>query len=111
MANENTAGWNFLTNHAHVLICLARDGQQPLRQVALAVGITERAVQRIVADLEEAGYLERERVGRRNCYVIHPEGRLRHPLEAHRTIGSLLDLVVTRRASERIDVGGHGSEI
>ncbi|MFO8026729.1 MAG: winged helix-turn-helix domain-containing protein [Opitutales bacterium] len=110
MSQTTTAQWNFFTNHAHVLICLARNGQQPLREVALSVGITERAVQRIVAELEEAGYLERERVGRQNCYVIHTEGRLRHPLEAHRTIGNLLDLVVPR-ASERIDVGGHGSEI
>ncbi|MFU8847881.1 MAG: helix-turn-helix transcriptional regulator [Opitutales bacterium] len=102
--------WNFFTNHAHVLICLARNGQQPLREVALSVGITERAVQRIVAELEEAGYLERERVGRQNCYVIHTRGRLRHPLEAHRTIGNLLDLVVPR-VNERSDLGGHGSEI
>ena len=111
MANGTVSHWNFLTNHTHVLICLARDGQQPLRRVALAVGITERAVQRIVSDLESAGYLERERIGRQNCYSIHPEGRLRHPLEAHRTIGNLLDLVVTRPTSERVDVGGHGSEI
>lgn len=110
MSLTATPQWNFFTNHAHVLICLARNGQQPLREVALAVGITERAVQRIVAELEEAGYLERERIGRQNYYVIHTEGRLRHPLEAHRTIGNLLDLVVPR-TSERLDVGGHGSEI
>lgn len=102
--------WNFFTNHAHVLICLARNGEQPLREVALSVGITERAVQRIVAELEDAGYLERKRVGRQNRYVIHSEGRLRHPLEAHRSIGDLLDVVVPR-ASKRYDVGGHGSEI
>jgi len=110
MSQTATPHWNFFTNHAHVLICLARNGQQPLREVALAVGITERAVQRIVAELEGAGYLERERIGRQNSYVIHPEGRLRHPLEAHRTIGNLLDLVVPR-TSGRSDVGGHGSEI
>ncbi|MEM8549423.1 MAG: winged helix-turn-helix domain-containing protein [Verrucomicrobiota bacterium] len=86
--------WTFFTNHAHVMICLARNPEQPLREVALAVGITERAVQRIVADLEEAGYLNRERDGRRNTYSIHPEVRLRHPLEAHRSIGDLLDVVV-----------------
>lgn len=107
---SDTPQWNFFTNHAHVLICLARKPEQPLREVALAVGITERAVQRIVAELVEAGYLERERVGRQNCYVIHTEGRLRHPLEAHRTIGDLLDVVVPR-AAKRIDLGGHGSEI
>lgn len=102
--------WNFFTNHAHVLICLARKPEQPLREVAMSVGITERAVQRIVAELEEAGYLERKRVGRQNCYIIHTEGQLRHPLEAHRTIGDLLDVVVPR-TSKRIDLGGHGSEI
>lgn len=110
MSESNLPHWNFFTNHAHVLICLARNAEQPLREVALSVGITERAVQRIVAELEEAGYLERERVGRQNCYVIHTGGRLRHPLEAHRTIGDLLDVVVPR-ASIRLDVGGHGSEI
>jgi len=110
MSQSTTPHWNFFTNHAHVLICLARNSQQPLREVAISVGITERAVQRIVAELEEAKYLERERVGRQNCYVIHTGVRLRHPLEAHRTIGNLLDLVVPR-SSERIDVGGHGSEI
>ncbi len=110
MPQQNTPQWNFFTNHAHVLICLARNGQQPLREVALAVGITERAVQRIVAELEEAGYLERERVGRQNCYVIHTQGRLRHPLESHRTIGNLLDFIVPV-SNSRIDVGGHGSEI
>lgn len=110
MSSAASPRWNFFTNHAHVLICLARNGQQPLREVAVSVGITERAVQRIVAELESAGHLEREKVGRQNCYVIHPERRLRHPLEAHRTIGNLLDLVVPR-SSGRSDVGGHGSEI
>jgi DNA-binding Lrp family transcriptional regulator len=102
--------WNFFTNHAHVLICLARNPAQPLREVALSVGITERAVQRIVAELEDARYLERLRVGRQNQYIIRGEGQLRHPLEAHRKIGDLLDVVVPR-AAERHDVGGHGSEI
>ena len=110
MSDIGPPNWNFFTNHAHVLICLARNGEQPLREVALSVGITERAVQRIVAELEEAGYLERERVGRQNTYVIHTEGRLRHPLEAHRSIGDLLDVVVPR-VNKRYDVGGHGSEI
>lgn len=110
MSSDQTPNWNFLTNHAHVLICLARNAAQPLREVALSVGITERAVQRIVAELEEAGYLQRERVGRQNHYIIHTGGRLRHPLEAHKTIGDLMDVVVPR-ATERYDVGGHGSEI
>ena len=110
MSEKTTSRWYFLSNHAHVLICLARNAEQPLREVAMSVGITERAVQRIVAELEEAGYLERERVGRQNRYIIYREGRLRHPLESHRSIGHILDVLVPR-SSQRIDVGGHGSEI
>ena len=64
--------WTFFTNHAHVMICLARNPKQPLREVALSVGITERAVLRIVADLEDSGYLKRQRNGRQNNYVINP---------------------------------------
>lgn len=108
--SDDAPHWNFLTNHAHVLICLSRNPAQPLREVALSVGITERAVQRIVAELEGAGYLERRRIGRQNHYLILVEGKLRHPLEAHRTIGDLLEVLVPR-PSKRNDIGGHGSEI
>ncbi len=86
--------WTFLSNHTHVLVCLARDPDQVLREVAAQVGITERAVQRIVADLEAAGVLTREREGRRNRYRLNLEATLRHPLEAHCSIGELLGLVV-----------------
>ena len=86
--------WTFFTNHGHVMVCLMRNPEQPLREVALAVGITERAVQRIISDLEAAGYLIREREGRRNKYEMHPELRLRHPLEQHCTLGALLQVVV-----------------
>ncbi len=86
--------WTFFTNHAHVMICLAKSPDQPLREVAQQVGITERAVQRIVADLEEAGYLQREREGRQNHYELHPELPLRHPLEAHHTVNELIDLIL-----------------
>ncbi len=85
--------WTFLTNHAHVLLCLAADPDILLRDVAVRVGITERSAQLIVADLEEAGYLTRTRVGRRNHYAIRRRRKLRHPLEAHRTIEVLLDIV------------------
>ncbi len=88
--------WTFLSNHAHVLILLSRDHDIRLREIAEQVGITERAVQRIVSDLEADRYIERERVGRRNRYRVHPELPLRHPLEAHRRIGALIDLVVDR---------------
>ncbi len=88
------AAWTFLSNHAHVLLLLAKDPEIRLRDVAERVGITERAVQRIVADLEEARYLEREKNGRRNRYVLHPELPLRHPVEAHRTVANLLALIL-----------------
>jgi DNA-binding MarR family transcriptional regulator len=85
-------GWTFLTNHAHVLLAIARDPTARLRDVAASVGITERAAQAIVADLEAAGYLHRERTGRRNRYTVNPAGRFRHPAEADHRIGELLDL-------------------
>lgn len=86
--------WTFLSNHAHVLLLIARDPEIRLRDVAASVGITERAVQRIVADLEADRYLERERTGRRNRYQVHRDMPLRHPIEAHRRIGNLIELVV-----------------
>ena len=89
---SDPGSWTFLTNHAHVLICLALDPAARMRDVASKVGITERAVQRIVADLEGAGYLEREREGRRNNYRVRPDLPLRHPVEAHRTIAALIRL-------------------
>lgn len=86
--------WTFLSNHAHVLLLLAKDPEIRLREVAERVGITERAVQRIVADLERDHYVERERNGRRNRYRVHRDLPLRHPIEAHRRIASLIALVV-----------------
>lgn len=85
--------WTFLTNHAHVLILLFQDQSIVLREVAIRVGITERAVQRIISDLEQAGFIERERIGRRNHYRIRTNRPLRHPIEAHRTIGDLVGLI------------------
>lgn len=89
---EPTTGlWTFLTNHSHVLVCLARDPELTLREVSLRVGITERATQRIVADLVAAQVLEVTKEGRRNRYVIHRQIPLRHPLESNFTIAHLLD--------------------
>ena len=88
--------WTFLTNHGHVLLALARDPQARLRDVAELVGITERSVQAIVADLEVEGYLTRIRVGRRNVYRLHPQRRFRHPAESRHRIGELLDLFAER---------------
>lgn len=84
------ADWTFLTNHAHVLVCVARDPGMRLRDVAEAVGITERAAQRLVADLVETGYLTRKKEGRRNRYELHPDIPLRHPLERDHAIGEVL---------------------
>lgn len=85
--------WTFLTNHAHVLLCIANDPGIRLRDVAERVGITERAAQRIVRDLVEAGYLTRRRVGRRNLYDIHGELPLRHPVERAHQVSELLRLI------------------
>ena len=87
-------GWTFLSNHAHVLICLVRDDDPTLRSIAFHVGITERAVLKILSELEEAGYVERYREGRRNHYEVHVDVPLRHPIEAHRTVGDLIDAVL-----------------
>lgn len=85
--------WTFFTNHAHVLFCIADDPGTRLRDVALRVGVTERAAQRIVADLVETGYLERSRDGRRNRYKLMTNLPLRHPVEQELRIGEILDLL------------------
>jgi predicted transcriptional regulator len=87
-------GWTFLTNHAHVLLCIATDPDVRLRDVATQVGITERAAQSIVADLVEEGYLTRTRVGRRNTYALDPSRRLRHQLEDKHSVGELLSVLL-----------------
>jgi predicted transcriptional regulator len=85
--------WTFLSNHGHVLVCLAKDPHARTRDVAEAVGITERAVQQIVSDLVEQGYLLKERVGRRNHYTVVRRAHFRHDLESELTLGEFLDLV------------------
>ena len=90
---ESSNRWTFLTNHAHVLIVLHGNPDMVLREVALKVGITERGVQRIIQDLEEGGFIRREKVGRKNHYQVLTDKPLRHPIEAHRDIGDLLDLI------------------
>ena len=90
----SASGWMFLSNHGHVLVALARDPEARMREVAEAVGITERAVQQIVADLVDQGYLLKEKVGRRNRYQVVRGAHFRHELEAGVTLGDFLDLVV-----------------
>ncbi len=91
--SSNKQEWTFLSNHAHVLICLYRDPSVRLRDLAFNVGITERAVISIIEDLEDAGILVRSKEGRRNKYKIHESISLRHQLESHKTIGDLLKLL------------------
>jgi len=85
--------WTFLTNHAHVLLCIASDPGIRGRDIATRVGITERSAQSIIADLIEAGYLTREKVGRRNHYEVHAGQPLRHPIEQKHQVAELLHLV------------------
>ena len=86
--------WTFLSNHAHVLVALCKNPGLVLREVSFQVGITERAVQRIVDDLEDGGILVKEKVGRQNVYRINLQKPLRHPLEAHKTIGDLISMIL-----------------
>jgi DNA-binding IclR family transcriptional regulator len=86
-------GWTFVTNHTQVLLCIARDPGVRLRDVAQQVGITERAAQRIVAELVDAGFLERHRVGRRNHYRLNRDRSMRHPAQHGQDVGALLDLL------------------
>jgi DNA-binding MarR family transcriptional regulator len=84
--------WGFLSNHARVLACLAADPATRMRDVAIRIRVTERAVQRIIAELAGAGYLTITREGRVNRYAVHRRRPLHHPLESHRTVGELVDL-------------------
>lgn len=86
--------WDFLTNHAHVLVCVARDPGIRLRDIAAAIGITERAAHRIVSELVDEGYVLREREGRRNRYQVKPNLPLRHPLSGESEVGDLLEALV-----------------
>lgn len=88
--------WTFLSNHAHVLVAIAREPEARVRELAQLVGITERAVLQILADLEASGALVRRRVGRRTRYQIDHSVALRHPLEHHRTVGDIVGLVEPR---------------
>ncbi len=94
---QASTGWTFFSNHAHVLIAIANEPGLTLKEVADQVGITERAVQRVVAELEAGGYLQRSKEGRKNTYSLHMGMPLRHQLEAHCSIGQLIDFIVGRK--------------
>ena len=110
MADRPQSRWTFLTNHTHVLVCIARDPDVRLRDVAQLVGITERAAQGIVGDLVDAGYVSRTRVGRRNRYSIDDALPLRHALEQDQLVGRLLQVVnPLDRGDLRSSAGSGGS--
>jgi DNA-binding MarR family transcriptional regulator len=90
-STDDPKTWTFLTNHAQVLLCLAGSPDIRLREVAARVGITERATQRILAELVEAGYVKTERVGRRNRYTVDSEHAMRHSAQLGYEIGALLE--------------------
>ena len=92
---EHPAAWTFLSNHGHVLVCVVRDPNVRVREIAQAVGVTERAVQRILRELEEAGVIVRTRQGRRTHYEVNEHLPLRHPIEAQHSVGELVRAVVT----------------
>jgi DNA-binding IclR family transcriptional regulator len=94
-------GWTFVTNHTQVLLCIAREPDIRLRDIATRIGITERAAQRILADLVAGGYVERQRVGRRNRYTVKPDVQMRHPAQDGHDIGEVLDLL-RREAPEAV---------
>jgi len=92
-----TRPWTLLTSHGRVLLIIAQEPDLRLRDIAERAGITERSAQGIVSDLEHEGYIERERVGRRNAYRLHPEMPFRHPAESGHTVGELLGLFTDLR--------------
>jgi DNA-binding MarR family transcriptional regulator len=92
-STDGNKTWRFLSNHTQVLLRIQREPDARLRDIAAHVGITERAAQRIVADLIESGYVERERVGRRNRYTVNTDSAMRHPAQDGHEIGELLDLL------------------
>jgi predicted ArsR family transcriptional regulator len=96
MSSHEQRNWTFLTNHAQVLLCLAQDSEIRLRDVAQRVGITERAAQRILADLVDSGYVRSQRVGRRNHYTVDRTQAMRHAAQFGHEIGPLLDVLDVR---------------
>jgi MarR family len=90
---ERTGAWTLLTGHGHVLVEIARNPDARIRDIAAVAGLTERAVQAIVADLEAAGYLTRSRTGRRTAYTVDPDMIFRHPAQEGHRVGPFLDLL------------------
>jgi DNA-binding MarR family transcriptional regulator len=91
---KHESNWTFLSNHSHVLIALSKNPGMVLREVALLVGITERAVQKIISDLERDEFISKKKIGRQNIYKISQDKKLRHHLESHKSIGDLIQLII-----------------
>ncbi len=106
--NNASTDWNFFSNYAHVLVCLAENPDSRLRDVAERVGITERTTFRLVTQLQDSGILMRHKEGRRNSYVIEPNQQLRHPIESHCTVGELLKLILSPGDFKKL---AHRSEV
>lgn len=96
--SESGTDWTFLSNYAHVLVCLAQNPDMRLRDVAERVGITERTAVRLVTQLDEAGIVIRIKEGRRNSYLINVNRPLRHPIESHCSVGELLTTILGAEA-------------
>jgi hypothetical protein len=102
--DEGGGSWTLLTGHGHVLVEIARNPEARMRDISAVVGLTERTVQAIVADLEAAGYLTRGRIGRRNLYTVDRDSLFRHSAQEGLRVGPLLDLL-----AEAGDTGTTGS--
>jgi len=100
MADNTSRGWTFLTNHAQVLVCIASDPGVRLRDIGERVGITERAAHRIVVELADAGYITRQRNGRRNRYTINTDLPLPDPIAREQNVGELLEILTASRGSK-----------
>jgi predicted transcriptional regulator len=105
MAVDSTPSWTFLTNHARVLVCIADDPGVRLREIGERVGITERAAHRIVVELAAAGYITRERNGRRNQYTINTHLPVHDPIARKQNVGQLLEILTVPHGSETAVVG------
>ncbi len=106
MAQNTAPSWAFLTNHAQVLVCIARDPGIRLREIGERVGITERAAHRIVVELADAGYITRERNGRRNHYAINAHYPLPDPVVREQNVGELLAVLTGSPQTKRAARGG-----
>ncbi len=100
MAADGGPGWTFLTNHARVLVCIAEDPGVRLREVGDRVGITERAAHRIIVELAAAGYITRQRNGRRNHYAINAQLPVHDPITREQNVGQLLEILTARQVSQ-----------